>query len=92
MPKFNGFMARRRVQKRRAKLESYRRACAEVDARDRGVCQWCYRPGDHHHHIVFRSRGGPDSPDNLITLCVTCHGLAHAHKIAAVDLQARLVR
>ena len=25
------------------------------------------------HHIVFRSDGGPDSPNNLITLCTKCH-------------------
>ena len=38
--------------------------------------QWrCQAPGcsSRHnleaHHIIFRSHGGPDDPDNLITLC-----------------------
>ena len=25
------------------------------------------------HHIIFRSNGGSDSPNNLITLCTKCH-------------------
>jgi 5-methylcytosine-specific restriction endonuclease McrA len=29
------------------------------------------------HHQKFRSRSGEDSPDNLITLCVTCHTRRH---------------
>jgi hypothetical protein len=31
----------------------------------------------HVHHIVFRSDGGSNSPDNLITLCETCHDDLH---------------
>ena len=30
----------------------------------------------HVHHIKFRSQGGTNSPDNLITLCSNCHMLA----------------
>ena len=26
------------------------------------------------HHIVARAEGGPDTPENLETLCVRCHG------------------
>ena len=29
------------------------------------------------HHITFRSRGGSDAPENLITLCRTHHSLVH---------------
>lgn len=45
----------------------------------------CQRKGckskDQHlevHHIVFRSNGGTDTPDNLVTLCSTCHKSLHA--------------
>ena len=31
----------------------------------------------HVHHIVFRSNGGTDTPDNLITLCEECHTKIH---------------
>jgi hypothetical protein len=27
----------------------------------------------HYHHIVFRSAGGLDDPDNLLPLCFDCH-------------------
>lgn len=31
----------------------------------------------HVHHIIFRSQGGSNEPDNLITLCETCHRALH---------------
>ncbi len=36
----------------------------------------------HVHHIKFRSNGGGNSPDNLITLCETCHNNLHKKKDA----------
>jgi 5-methylcytosine-specific restriction endonuclease McrA len=29
------------------------------------------------HHKEFRSQGGDDSEENLITLCVKCHSIFH---------------
>lgn len=29
------------------------------------------------HHVVPRSQGGSDFPENLITLCMRCHAAAH---------------
>jgi 5-methylcytosine-specific restriction endonuclease McrA len=26
------------------------------------------------HHVIPRAEGGPDTPENLEALCVTCHG------------------
>lgn len=41
--------------------------------RDR-VCQSCGDEEDlHAHHIVPRSEGGPDTPENLVILCKYCH-------------------
>ena len=37
------------------------------------------------HHIVFRSSGGTDSPDNLITLCQSCHSKLHLSATAEAD-------
>lgn len=47
--------------------------------RDNYACQIC---GKKHtrlevHHIVFRSQGGTDEEDNLITLCEDCHHGIH---------------
>lgn len=36
----------------------------------------------HVHHIVFRSQGGTNTPDNLVTLCEKCHKDLHAGKFA----------
>jgi hypothetical protein len=57
--------------------------------RDGHRCQWCQGTSKDHrlnvHHIETRKSGG-DRPDNLITLCETCHDLLHRthqeHKIA----------
>jgi hypothetical protein len=31
----------------------------------------------HKHHIIPRSQGGPDTPDNLVGLCSNCHEDRH---------------
>src|SRR5690349_2211588 len=47
---------------------------------DLHTCQWCEGKSKdcvlNVHHIESRKTGG-DSPDNLITLCETCHDLIH---------------
>jgi HNH endonuclease len=47
---------------------------------DSHTCQWCQGkskdPILNVHHIESHKTGG-DSPDNLITLCETCHDLIH---------------
>lgn len=58
---------------------------AMVLNRDNYTCQYC--KGKHKdsklevHHIMFRSQGGSDEADNLITLCHTCHKDLHNGKI-----------
>jgi 5-methylcytosine-specific restriction endonuclease McrA len=48
--------------------------------RDGHSCQWCKGKSKdtilNVHHIESRKTGG-DRPENLITLCETCHGLIH---------------
>jgi hypothetical protein len=34
------------------------------------------------HHVLFRSRGGPDEAWNLVTLCEGCHRLLHEGFVA----------
>jgi hypothetical protein len=44
-------------------------------------CRSCGEPDPaklHSHHIHTTAEGGPDEFDNLVCLCVDCHGLAHA--------------
>lgn len=46
-----------------------------VFARDEYTCQVCKKKDKilHTHHIVYRSEGGTDRADNLITVCTDCH-------------------
>lgn len=54
--------------------------------RDSHICQYCKGKSKDSklevHHIVFRSQNGSDDPENLITLCFTCHKSLHAGLIA----------
>lgn len=46
-----------------------------VFARDQYTCQVCRKKNKilNTHHIVYRSQGGTDRADNLITVCTDCH-------------------
>jgi hypothetical protein len=39
------------------------------------------------HHIVEVHRGGPDTLENLLALCPTCHALYHRGVIKAISIQ-----
>ena len=46
----------------------------QVLRRDGWRCQCCgNRSNLEVHHKEFRSQGGNDSEENLVTLCVRCH-------------------
>jgi 5-methylcytosine-specific restriction endonuclease McrA len=47
--------------------------------RDSHGCRHCKsRNNLTPHHVKFRSQGGTDNLDNLITLCMVCHNAVHA--------------
>lgn len=54
---------------------------AKVLNRDNYTCQCCKGKRKDSklevHHIIFRSQGGSDEENNLITLCHTCHKKLH---------------
>lgn len=45
------------------------------------TCLWCERPGGalDAHHILRRSQGGKDAPENLRPLHRICHRYVHEH-------------
>lgn len=59
----------------------------EVRERDLWRCRACGK-GDllEAHHITYRSHGGTDTLDNLITLCKQCHMDAHAGHVSKEEL------
>lgn len=46
-----------------------------VFARDNYTCQVCKKKNKilRTHHIIYKSKGGTDRADNLITVCTDCH-------------------
>lgn len=58
----------------------------EVTRRDRDLCQELMPDGTicgegkwtHQHHIQPLSMGGPDTPENVITLCSSHHRMVHS--------------
>lgn len=61
--------------------------------RDSYTCQICGAKNTRLevHHIVYRSKGGTDDEDNLITLCESCHKKIHTGEIN-VELKAKKLR
>jgi 5-methylcytosine-specific restriction endonuclease McrA len=56
----------------------YKKLCLEVMARDKWKCRCCGRRNNLHcHHVRFRSHGGDDIMENLLTLCDECHSKLH---------------
>lgn len=66
-----------------------RQCYAAVDRRDEHCCRVCgKRVGGigilaavHHHHLVYRSKGGEHSTKNVLSLCVKCHHAQHNGEI-----------
>lgn len=44
-----------------------------------GVEEVCTGHGQHRHHVILRSRGGSDLPENLLDVCSNCHWWIHHH-------------
>jgi hypothetical protein len=70
----------RRAVKRNVKLTQARfdvayRAHGRCEARTEVCTGW----GQHAHHVVMRSHGGPDTPENLLWVCAMCHHEIHAY-------------
>jgi hypothetical protein len=60
------------------KARQFREAHAFVKTRDKGKCRACGKPGNQAHHLVYRSHGGSDRPENLVWCCARCHVDIHA--------------
>lgn len=78
--------------KREAKRErenNQRSVWMAVSIRDQHKCRCCGRSdGLHHHHIVYRSKGGGESTDNVLLLCSYCHALVHTKQLWVLGTNA----
>lgn len=66
----------------------YKNAQEACFNRDNYTCQCCKtkRGTLNAHHIIYRSKGGADTLDNLITLCVDCHKKLHRGELKEFEL------
>ena len=72
------------LRRRRPRLilqaDEYRSLRNQVLERDGWKCQNCGGSMDLQvHHLVSRAQLGPDTADNLITLCARCHRHLHTN-------------
>ena len=66
------------MSSRKQQSPDYAHLHRAVLERDGWRCQLCGSITNLNvHHQVFRSRGGTDSQDNLVTLCAFCHRNLH---------------
>jgi hypothetical protein len=89
-----------RAVERYRQADAQERACKKaVDARDHRTCRCCGKrtnPDDiglirgHRHHIVYRSAGGQDTPENVVTLCWECHNDEHKGRLQVVVIEVAL--
>ena len=62
------------------RMSGYTNISEYVLCRDKHTCQSCgKKTGKKHvHHVIWRRDGGADTPENLITLCESCHTKVHS--------------
>ena len=89
----------RKVKRDAEKEATWRACCQAVDARDHRICRCCGKKTDpddvglkrgHRHHIVYRSAGGQDVPENVITLCWLEHNDEHKGQLEIRIVDATL--
>lgn len=68
--------AKRAGEAPRSTGRPWMRLRAAVLERDGYTCIGCGARATEVHHIVPVASGGPDHPDNLVSLCHDCHVLA----------------
>lgn len=53
------------------------------DACEARFSKGCSGWGAEAHHIVLRSQGGSNEPENLLWVCSACHSTIHSYPLAA---------
>ena len=51
----------------------WRKLRAAILNRDRGICHYCGAPANTVDHVIPRSAGGTDHPQNLVAACQPCN-------------------
>ena len=66
-------------QYQNGKMKNFTNAQEYVLCRDQHTCKMCKKKTDNLqvHHVIWRSNGGSNTPENLLTLCDKCHDKVH---------------
>lgn len=73
---------KRTAEWRNARGVVLKRCDDRCEARLRG----CGGGAEHVHHVLRRSQGGGNEPENLLGVCFRCHEWIHAHPKEAARL------
>lgn len=82
------------IKYQQGKQEGFENVKAYVLARDGYKCYFNSRCSSvlHVHHIILRSKGGSDAPDNLITLCERHHNRVHKGKEKLLEVKHKQLK
>jgi len=80
----------RTVTQRTAFFDKRWRALRLMHIRRHPLCKQCGQAGSDVDHIVPRQDGGSDKPENLQTLCKSCHSIKTLHERNDRNKQDRL--
>jgi 5-methylcytosine-specific restriction endonuclease McrA len=68
--------------------KDYRNLILRVYKRDGYKCRHCsIREVLSPHHIIYRSAGGGDEMNNILTLCIPCHNAEHDENLIITILE-----
>ena len=68
------------------RLKGYESKEAYVSDLQNGKCAYCDKKIAHFHHLVPRSEGGSDTPENIVGLCENCHAEVHTGKLSLNEI------
>jgi 5-methylcytosine-specific restriction endonuclease McrA len=60
--------------------------------RDSYTCILCEYPASDLHHVISRAQGGSNRPDNLVSVCRSCHLILHGTSISGCALMPAVAR
>ena len=59
------------------RMKDYKDTKEYINAMQGGCCAFCNCQIEEYHHIIKRSKGGSNRPENIVGLCKNHHGMAH---------------
>ncbi len=72
----------RGVDFQNGRLKGYKDTHEYIYAMQDGKCACCGSKIEHFHHLTPRSKGGSDTPENLVGLCNSCHTKVHTGELS----------